>query len=105
MKHLPGLDALLETARYTISGPNGDALLKLREELSSFEDNVEFAVFDADNSLEAQELKEKNFDVVIVSDLVKAVKHPDIALRNARELLKKGGKFCAVQQGASAESR
>ena len=96
MKHLPGLEALLETAQYTVACPNGNTLAEARSDSSDVNSGVEYVVFDSGKSLETQELQDQKFDVVLAFDLANATRNPDIALRNARNLLKEGGDICVL---------
>ncbi len=96
LKHLPGVEALLETAQYTVAYPNGDTLVEARGDPSGVISGVEYVVFDSDKNLETQELQDQKFDVLLAFDLANATKHPDIALRNARNLLKEGGDICVL---------
>ena len=96
LKYLPGLEALLETAQYTVACPNGNTLVKARDHSSDINSGVEYVVFDSDKSFETQELQDQKFDVILAFDLANATKHPDITLRNARNLLKEGGDICVL---------
>ena len=68
----------------------------MRGDHSDVYNGVEHVVFDSDKSLETQDLQDQKFDVVLAFDLANTAKHPDIALRNARNLLKEGGDICVL---------
>ncbi len=71
-------------------------MVEARGVTSDVESGVEYVVFDSEKSLETQELQDQKFDVVLAFDLANAMKHPDVALRNARSLLKEGGDICVI---------
>ena len=71
-------------------------MVDARGDPSNVNSGVEYVVFDSDKSLETQELQDQKFDIVLAFDLTNATEHPDIALRNARNLLKEGGDICVL---------
>ena len=96
LKHLSGVETLLETAQYTVACPNRNALADAKERFSDVNNGVDFVVLDSEKSLETQELQNQKFDVVIAFDLANSSKHPDIALANASNLLKEDGAICVL---------
>ena len=72
---------------------------KPQSDPSAVNSEVEYVVFDADKISGIQELRDRKFDVVLAFDLANATKHPDIVLRDARNLLKEGGDICALDIG------
>ena len=71
-------------------------MVEARGDPSDVNSGVEYVVFGSDKTLETQELQDQKFDVVLAFDLANATKHPDIALTNARSLLKEGGDICVL---------
>ena len=71
-------------------------MVEARGDPSDVNSGVEYVVFDSDESLETQEFRSQKFDVVLAFDLANTTKHPDTALRNARNLLKEGGDICVL---------
>ena len=91
------LGAILATAEYTVSCHDVDAMMNTQERLSSYGEDVKYAVFDIDRNPETQELRDRKFDVIIAFNISNAVEHPDFALSNARKSLKEGGEVLLVE--------
>lgn len=91
------LSAVLATAEYTVSCQSGNAMVHTKERLSSYNEAVKYAVFDIGQNPENQELKNSKFDVLIAFNVSGTVEHPDLALSNARKLLKDGGELLLVE--------
>lgn len=97
LNRMQDLKDIFATAEYTISYPNGDAVMRAQKQLSIANDIVKFAVLDIEMTPETQEVKEQKYDVVIVFNITGSVAHPEVALGNARKLLKDGGQICLIE--------
>ena len=94
---MDNLEAILATAEYTISCHKGDAMMGAQERLSSYGEEVKYAVFDINQNPETQELGDRKFDIIVAVNISNAVKHLDPALSNARKLLKESGEVLLVE--------
>ena len=72
-------------------------MMNVQERLSALENAIKYAVFDISKAPETQELKDCTFDVVIAFNLAGTTEHPEVALRNARKMLKDGGEICLIE--------
>lgn len=68
-----------------------------KERLSSSKETVKYATFDIGQNLENQELKDHKFDVIVAFHITGMSEHLDVALSNAKKLLKGGGQLCLVE--------
>ncbi|KAI4250707.1 MAG: hypothetical protein LQ352_005293 [Teloschistes flavicans] len=69
-----------------------DSVTRAQEQLVSFGEAVKFAAAD-----DKQGWKDEKFDLVLSFNLTSTAIDPDIAIRNARQLLKEGGEVCLVE--------
>lgn len=92
LKGLHSMRSVLETSTYTVLCQTADSVTRAQEQLVSFGEAVKFAAAD-----DKQGWKDEKFDLVLSFNLTSTAIDPDIAIRNARQLLKEGGEVCLVE--------
>ncbi|KAL6719039.1 hypothetical protein ACLMJK_003274 [Lecanora helva] len=97
LKHLPDIEAVLETAQCTVACPSDESLADSGSGLAHLGKGVEYVVLDSTRSLGIPELQDRKFDVVLASSLEIAPKDFDMVLRNARALLENEGNVCIME--------
>lgn len=91
------VEQILATAEYTISCENEEAMKNMKDRLSHLKGAVKYAVLDIVNDSNTQKLSDAKFDVIMTFNTSSTFDQLDVALSNAKKLLKEGGEICLIE--------
>ncbi|KAK4496779.1 hypothetical protein PRZ48_012762 [Zasmidium cellare] len=84
-------------AQYTYTDISAAFLDRGREKFKPWDNVMEFRVLNIENDPEDQDIVAGSYDVVVASAVIHATVDPLQSLRNARKLLKRGGKLFLIE--------